>query len=522
MSRSAPDSQGGTSARAPESGRTKTSGKRPRAEGSALIGLGVGARLVGLAAVALAGLVTTALAVRLLGTASYGALAFAFSAAALFGGIGRLGLEPAIARSTAIMRAGDDRPGLVRITRGAFTLVAVTGVVATLVTLAVIEFASHGFGQGTRVVLTGLLGLLLYGSNVTAVGAALARGSGRVALMEVSILVPALAKLAAVAVLSALGLADVRWVAAGYAIGAAAGIAASWRVTNVVVGRCRALVLDLGAAREVFQGTLPFAVVGLAVIVISRFDVVVLGLTGTGEEVGVYEPTLKLVEQAMLLVPLLFVAQYEPVASRIFAAGDTLQFQDLYIVVSKLVFVIASPIVIVFAAFPETILRALYGNGFPASGLVVWLLLPGFVVNLFAGMNSAAQAAVGDRRVLARTGLISTAAMVVFALALIPPLGAKGAAAATSATYLILNLVVSIGLLRSARVQPFRRDFVVTLLSWLAPLAAALAIRASGVAIGVWAAIGIGLGLSCAWAVALFALRVLRRSEIMRLLPGRR
>jgi O-antigen/teichoic acid export membrane protein len=179
----------------------------------------------------------------------------------------------------------------------------------------------------------------------------------------------------------------------------------------------------------------------------------------------------------------------------------------------------ASPAVIVFAAFPETILRALYGPDFPASGLVVWLLLPGFVINLAFGVNSSALTAAGDRRALARTGLVTTAAMAVLALALVPPFGAKGAAAATSATYAILNLVVALALVRAAGVLPFRRDFVVTMLSWLGPLAAALAIRTSGAAIDVWQAFGVGVGLSVAWVVLLFALGVLRRSEITRLLP---
>jgi O-antigen/teichoic acid export membrane protein len=499
--------------------REQQAGRRPRAEGFALIGLGAGVRLVGMAAGALAGLVTTALAVRLLGTADYGVLAFAFSTAALFAGIGRLGLEPAVARSTAIMRGAQDRPGMARVARGAFSLVAATGIAGTVGTLVVLELASHDLAGSTRIALAGLLGVLLYGSNVTAVGAAVARGNGRVALMEMSILVPALGKLAAVAVLAALDLADIRWVAAGYAIGAAAGIAAAWGTTRLVLGRCRAFVPDPAAARTVFRDSLPFAVVGLSVIVISRLDVVVLGLTGTAAEVGAYEPTLKLVEQAMLLVPLVFTAQYLPVASRAFADRETGAFRELYVAVSKIVFVVATPAVILFAAFPEEVLHAVYGADFPAGGLVVWLLLPGFVVNLVFGLNSSALSAVGDRRALARTGLVSTAAMVVLAVALVPPLGPKGAAAATSGTYVILNLVVAFALLRAAGVQPFRRDFVVTLLTWLVPLGAALAVRASGDVTGVWEAIGVSVGVSAVWAVLLFPLRALRRDEISRLLP---
>jgi O-antigen/teichoic acid export membrane protein len=493
---------------------------RPRAEGFALIGLGVGARLIGLAVGTLAGLATTALAVRLLGTGPYGAFAFALSASAVFAGVGRLGLEPAVARSLAILHSVRDLPGMARAARGAFTLVALTGFIGAAATLGVIELASHGLDGGTRLVLGGLLGVVLYGSNATAVGAALARATGRVALMELSILVPALVRLAAVALLAALDRADLRWVAAGYALGAVAGVAASWRVARVVLGKARAFLPSPASAREMLTGSLPFAVTGLATIVISRFDVVVLGLTGTSTEVGTYEPALKVVEQAMLLVPLLFIAQYLPVASRTFVRGADAEFRELYVGVSKLAFVMALPAVIAFAAFPETILHALYGAGFPAGGLVAWLLLPGFVVNLVFGLNSSALAAVGDRRALTRTGLIATAAMAVLAIALVPPFGAEGAACATSGTYVILNGVVALELVGATGVHPFRRDFVLTLLSSLGPLAAALAIRVWAAPFDVWQAVGSCVALSAIWVALLFGLRVIRRDEIRRLLPG--
>jgi O-antigen/teichoic acid export membrane protein len=500
----------------------QTVGPRPRAEGFGLIGLGVGARFIGLAAGALAGLATTAVAVRLLGTASYGALAFVLAAAAIFAGIGRLGLDPAVARSVALLHSARDQVGMDRVARGAFTLVALTGLVGAGVTLAVIELASLGLDGGTRLVLGGFLGIVIYGSNAATIGAALARGAGRVALMELSILIPALGRLAAVGLLAAFDVADLRWVAAGYALGAVAGVAASWRAARVVLGKARVFLPDLAAARAMLVGSMPFAVTGLATIVISRFDVVILGLTGTRIEVGAYEPALKVVEQAMLLVTLLFIAQYLPVASRAFAGGDNAEFRELYVGVSKIAFVMAFPAVIVFAAFPEAILHALYGAGFPASARLVWILLPGFVVNLAFGLNSSALAAVGNRRALTRTGAIATAAMVVLALLLVPLFGATGAASATSATYVILNVVVAIELMRAAGVQPFRTDFVLTLLSSLGPLVAALAIRAWAGPVDLWQAVGSVVVLSIVWIALLFGVGVVRRDEIIRLLPAGR
>jgi O-antigen/teichoic acid export membrane protein len=498
----------------------ETAGIRPRTEGFALIGLGVAARVVGLATTTLAGLAATAIAVRLLGTGPYGVLAFGLSAAAVFGGIGRLGLEPAVARSIALMH--DRGADMSRVARGAFTLVGLTGLAGAGVTLAVIEAAPHGQSAATRILLGGLLGVVLYGANTAAVGASLARAAGRVALMEVTLLVPALARLAVLAVLLAVDLDDLRWVAGGYAIGAAVGVLGAMQTSRLVVGRVRAFLPGLAAAREMLTASLPYAVTGLATIVISRFDVVVLGLTGTRVDVGAYEPTLKIVEQGMLLVPLLFVAQYLPVASRVFVAGDRAGFRELYIGLSKLSYVLALPVIALLAAFPEPILHTLYGGRFPARGIVVWMLLPGFVVNLAFGLNSAALAAVGDRRALARTGVVSTVAMTVLALILVPVFGAEGAASATSATYVILNLVVAFELARTAGVGPFRADFALTILSSAAPLAAVLAIRAEVDGVGTWAAVAICAAVWAAWFALLLGTGLVRPAEIRRLLPGKR
>jgi O-antigen/teichoic acid export membrane protein len=494
---------------------------RPRADGYALIGLGAGARFVGAAAATIAGLATTAIAVRLLGTSTYGAFAFALSTAVIFGGIGRVGLEAAVARSVSILRGASDLPRAERVARGAFTLIALSTVVGALAALAVIELASLSLDRETRLVIGAFLGVVIYGLNASAVSASLARARGRVALMEVSLFVPMLARLAAVGILAALDITDLRWFAAGYAIAAAVGAVSSWRVTRRVLESGKGLVPDLGAARTMFTSSLPFAITGLASIVLARFDIVVLGVTGTRVDVGTYEPTLKVVEQAMILVPLLFAAQYFPVATRAFADGDRAQFRELYIGLSKLTYVVAFPAVIALAAFPEAILHAFYGAEFPAGGRLIWILLPGYVFSLAFGLNSSALAAVGERRPLARTGLITATSMIVLALALVPAFGTTGAATATACTFVVMNIAVSVELARTAGLQPFRTDFVLTLLTSAAPLAAALAIRAATGSVDLLEALGVVLSVSVVWFAFLFTVRIVRRDEIVRLLPRR-
>jgi O-antigen/teichoic acid export membrane protein len=109
--------------------------------------------------------------------------------------------------------------------------------------------------------------------------------------------------------------------------------------------------------------------------------------------------------------------------------------------------------------------------------------------------------------------------MVVLALALVPSFGATGAAAATSSTFVVMNVAVSVALARTAGLRPFRTDFVLTLLTSAAPLTAALAIRAAIGSVGLLEALGLVLSVSVVWFALLFAVKIVRRDEIVRLLP---
>jgi hypothetical protein len=109
--------------------------------------------------------------------------------------------------------------------------------------------------------------------------------------------------------------------------------------------------------------------------------------------------------------------------------------------------------------------------------------------------------------------------MVALAVVLVSLFGATGAASATTATYAILNFVVAVELVRTTGVQPFRADFVLTLASSLAPLVAALGLRAWTGPVGFWQAAGSVVAICAVWVALLFGVRAVRRSEIMRLLP---
>jgi O-antigen/teichoic acid export membrane protein len=268
------------------------------------------------------------------------------------------------------------------------------------------------------------------------------------------------------------------------------------------------------AARTMLRIALPFAMAGVASQLMGQFDVVVLGIFHSGVDVAVYQPTLKLTDGLLKLIPYLLAGAYIPAATRLFHRGDHQAFRDLYVTTTKLGYLVSFPAVIALCAFPEVLLRALYGPGFPIQVNLVWILLVGYVVNLVLGTNTFALVSAGDRRSIFTVNLAGIVTMVAAALLLIPPLGPTGGALATSCSYLIWNAAASVALLRSTGVQPFRRDVVVALLTSVVALATAVVVREVARpdtlwAVGVWTAL-----IWVVWLGVLTGLRALRGSEL--------
>lgn len=486
----------------------------------AQVGAGAAARFAGTAVWAVAGVAAASIAVRALGTTSYGVLAFALSAVVLAGSIGRLGLDPAIARTVASLQARGDVAGIARVASGAFTLSALSGLVGGALLFAVLQTGSLPVERSTRLLLAGSLAVALVAGNVSLVVVSLARGLGRIGAMELPIATVAVTRLAAITLIAGLGTAELAWFGSAYALASLAGFAVAVVLARRLLPVAHPLLVSARTAREAVSLAVPYAATGLAAIAISRFDVFVLGLTATAGEVGRYDPTLRVVEQLSLLVPLVFASQYLPAATRLLREGGLEAVRDLYVRVVKLAFVAAFPAVLLLAAFPEALLHALYGGDFPVRAAIAWILLSGFAVNLALGLATSTLAAVGDRRVLLRLGSAGVATMAVLALALIPPFGAVGAATATAGSYGVITVLASVALLRTTGIHALRSDFLIVVWSSALPLAGALALRRWAGVDGLLGAAAWSVSLWFAWIAVLVAARAVRRGDLAGLLGG--
>ena len=204
------------------------------------------------------------------------------------------------------------------------------------------------------------------------------------------------------------------------------------------------------------------------------------------------------------------------------AEGNLEGAKHLYHQLTKIGFVLSAPAVLVLAAFPEPVLRMLYGQGFPLQPTLVWVLLIGFVVNLVFGLNGLFLGATGRGKVIAITGGISLAAMVVSAAILVPAFGGLGAATATAIAYVVMNLTTAWALHRTTSIHPFSPDLVRTVITFVLPVAVVLVVRHLWPPETAWLAAAWSFGAWGAWVALLVAFGLLRRSDWRPLLPSLR
>ena len=485
-----------------------------------LVGAGAGARAVSTVMAAVAAFLTAALLVRLLGTSLYGALAFGMSIVGLAGAL-ILGFGVAISRTLAASLALGELDAAQDVTRGASAVAAVVGVVGFVIVLLAVILTQNQLGQAQALVLGLGLGVLLAGRTAAFSAGAVARGFGRVVLMELPALAGVLFQLGAAVILALMGMASAEAIGAAYCLVGLCVIFISLATSSrVLSGVTEALRPGKAAAVNLLHTAAPFIVAGVAVKLIASFDVFVLGIVHPGEQVGAYAPTLTLIEGLAMLTPMLLMALFVTAASQLVVSGDVDGFARLYLVVSKVSLLIAMPAFLLIAAAPTRVLQAVFGDQFPASSSVTWVLLAGFFVNVALGVNAQALIASGERWRLARAFIWPIVAMVVTSLVLIPWFSALGAATATTIAVVVLNASMSWTLYRATGVHPFHRDMILVVVTSPFVVAGAIILdRAIGE--DVWTAAVATLLAWCAWLVTLRLMGAFRFAELRGFVPTR-
>lgn len=228
-------------------------------------------------------------------------------------------------------------------------------------------------------------------------------------------------------------------------------------VATLVVARTVAMRLVRPAAtgyrsaiRLTYAAALPLAVAGMASVLMFRVDAVLLQWLSGADTVAVYTTAYRSFEAALLVSVALMAAAFprlvrvalDAAAFRAYFARTALTLIGLALVTSIGAWVLGPPLVSIA-----------FGPGYDAAGDILRILVAGLTVIYLNALLTQSLIALGRAWHVALGMAIGLAVNVVLNIALIPPLGAAGAALATvvAETALFVTCAVPLALVLFAR-----------------------------------------------------------------------
>src|SRR5205823_6786842 len=198
-------------------------------------------------------------------------------------------------------------------------------------------------------------------------------------------------------------------------------------------------------------------------VVMQRSDVLLLGILVGTSAAGLYSPILRVLD-AFVLIQNVLGSYYVPAASRLLANAPTM-LGDAYLFFTKWTFVLLAPFIAVVTLSPSYIMHLLFGAQYADVAPIVWILLIGYTIQILTGPNGMTLVAGGKTRAIALRSIPALIMNLALNFALIPILGARGAAISTATAYVALNLANSVLVWRFYRISAARWDFALLVLA---------------------------------------------------------
>jgi O-antigen/teichoic acid export membrane protein len=187
--------------------------------------------------------------------------------------------------------------------------------------------------------------------------------------------------------------------------------------------------------KKLFVFALPVFIGGIGGMIIGHTDTLMITVFRTLPEVGFYQ-----VAQPTAHILLMFVgaltAVFFPMVSELWAKRERVLLSGALHFLIKFSFVLITPAALVFIAFPDIIIRLLFGDGYLAGATALQILAGAAIAYTLFVILGSAIGGIGKPIIGAKV-VGAMACMNFFGnLLLIPPYGIEGAATATFCSFL--------------------------------------------------------------------------------------
>jgi O-antigen/teichoic acid export membrane protein len=198
---------------------------------------------------------------------------------------------------------------------------------------------------------------------------------------------------------------------------------------------------DEGAkpAAAVLKYSFPLAFANIVVALLLMVDTLMLGYLGSSEDVGFYGVALKISVVGAKIITA-FVIVFSPIIADLWNRGSKVELKELYITVSRWIFMLSVPIFLVLTLFSDSLMRIFGANFIVGSGALV-LLAIGQLLYASTGAAGLMVLMSGHSRLELLNVTVTLAVNVTLCFLLIPRYGIIGAAIAHMSGLALVNLM---------------------------------------------------------------------------------
>lgn len=192
-------------------------------------------------------------------------------------------------------------------------------------------------------------------------------------------------------------------------------------------------------AKEMLLYSLPLWLVAVSNLGMNWADILLLSYFLESNVVGIYQSANSL-STAFAVILVAFSTPFFPMASRLYAASNHEQLESLFQLVTRWINLLMIPGFAFSFAFARPIVTLMFGTGYADGAIVLQVLLVGTFVHTLSGNNVVLLKCSDNTSVYFAISAATLVLNLVLNVAFIPTLQGVGAALATSASLVVLNL----------------------------------------------------------------------------------
>jgi len=273
----------------------------------------------------------------------------------------------------------------------------------------------------------------------------------------------------------------------------------------------------VATGKTLISFSLPLLGTALLYMIMLWMDTLMLGYFKTPEMVGLYNaayPLTRFISQPLAMLLLI----YTPVATGLYSQNLMTELRRSYVVLTKWIVSLTLPIFLVLCLFPEAVLNLLFGSAYITAAPALRILSIGFIINNLLGTNGSVLLAMGKSRFIMWSTMAAAIVNIALNIVLIPPLGIVGAAIASAASLILVNIISVAKVYSLCGAQPLSKNLLKPLVASIA-LAFLFQFIISGLTtINWWMLILLFISYYAVYAIATVFTRSFDREDIALLL----